>query len=90
MSDHNLILLVFGTNNDFRADTHSKVSIKIFENVWLHEQACTQIIKATWDETTGDTSNKLMTVMDNIYSWGKANFGNIPREIKDIQTKFRI
>jgi hypothetical protein len=49
MSDHNPILLVFGTNHDFREDSHTKVSIKRFENIWLQEQACTQIIKETWD-----------------------------------------
>jgi hypothetical protein len=89
MSDHNPILLVFGTNHDFREDSHTKGSIKRFENVWLQEKACTQIIKETWDQNQGDTSDKLRAVMENIFRWGKANCGNIPREIKAIQTRLQ-
>jgi hypothetical protein len=89
MSDHNPILLVFGTNIDFREDSHTKSAIKRFENIWLQEQGCIQIIKDTWEHNMGDTSDKLRAVMDNTFRWGKANCGNIPREIKAIQDKIQ-
>jgi hypothetical protein len=77
---------VFGTNLDFRDDSHSKKLIKRFENVWLQDQDCGQIIKATWDQTRGETHNKLQQVMDNVHNWGKTKYGSIPKEIKTIQT----
>jgi hypothetical protein len=89
MSDHNPILLVFGTHHDFREDSHHKISIKRFENIWLQDQACTQIIKDTWNHNQGETSAKLKLVMDTVYRWGKATWGNIPRGIKAIQTRLQ-
>jgi exonuclease III len=89
MSDHNPILLVFGTNHDFRDDSHPKHLIKRFENIWLHDQNCTHIVKNTWDQTSGDTGQKLRAVMDNTASWGKRNYGNIPKEVKSIQDKLQ-
>jgi hypothetical protein len=89
MSDHNPILLVFGTNNDFSEDSRPKVQIKRFENGWLQEQACNQIVKETWRQTGGDISNKLQSVMERTHNWGKTNYGNIPKNIRDLQTKIQ-
>jgi hypothetical protein len=70
-SDHNPILLVFGTNNDFRDDTYIKKHIKRFENAWIQDPDCSQIIKDTWLHTTGETHNKLKSIINNTYHWGK-------------------
>jgi hypothetical protein len=86
MSDHNPILLVFGTNNDFREDSRPKVHIKRFKNGWIQEQACYQIVKETWRHTSGGIPNKLQSVMERTHNWGKTNYGHIPRKIKEIQT----
>jgi hypothetical protein len=89
MSDHNPILLVFGTNHDFREDSHSKHHIKRFENIWTHDQNCAKIVKDTWDQTPGDIAQKLLAVMDNTASWGKRTHGNTPKEIKGIQNSIQ-
>jgi hypothetical protein len=83
------ILLVFGTNNDFREDSRSKVHIKRFENGWIQEQACNQIVKETWEQTRGGTLNKLHSVVENTHKWGKSNYGNIPRKIRDTHSKIQ-
>jgi hypothetical protein len=89
MSDHNPILLVFGSNHDFREDSHTKPHIKRFENFWMHDQNCSKIVKDTWEQTSGDTSQKLLAVMENTASWGKRTHGNIPKEIKGIQNNIQ-
>jgi hypothetical protein len=90
MFDHNPILLVFGSNNDFREDSHNKGSIKRFENIWIKEQACTQIIKETWDQIIGDTSDKLRAVMDNVFKWGKANWATFLEKLRPFKPSFRV
>jgi hypothetical protein len=89
MSDHNPILLVFGSNHDFREDSHTKPHIKRFENFWMHDQNCSKIVKDTWEQTSGDTSQKLLAVMENTASWGKRTHGNTPKEIKGIQNSIQ-
>jgi hypothetical protein len=88
-SDHNPILLVFGTNNDFRDDSHTKNHLKRFENVWIQDPECSQIVQDTWFHETGDTHSKLKTTIDNIHQWGKAKYGNIPSEIKKLQNRIK-
>jgi exonuclease III len=85
-SDHKPILLVFGTNLDFRNDSHTKIMTKRFENMWIQDQTRGQIIKDTWDLTRGETHNKLQMVMDNLANWGKTTYGSIPKDIKTAQT----
>jgi hypothetical protein len=84
-SDHNPILLVFDTNLDFRNDSHPKMRTKRFENMWIQDTNCGQVIKDTWNLTGGETHHKLQIVMDNLAIWGKANYGSIPKDIKSIQ-----
>jgi exonuclease III len=88
-SDHSPILLVFGTNNDFRDDSHSKSKLKRFENIWIQDPECLQIIKATWEEEEGDIHKKLSSVINNIHKWGRMTHGNIPIEIKNTQNKIQ-
>jgi exonuclease III len=85
-SDHNPILLVFGTNMDFRNDSHNKHHMKRFENIWLNEPECLKIIKDSWEYEAGETHNKLKTTLEKVHQWGKATFGNIPSEIKSVQS----
>jgi hypothetical protein len=89
-SDHKPILLVFGTNNDFREDTNTKIKIKRFENSWSQDPDCLQLIKSTWENDDEDLQNKLNSVMDKVHSWGKAKHGNIPSEIKIIQLNSKL
>ncbi|GAU19905.1 hypothetical protein TSUD_95100 [Trifolium subterraneum] len=86
-SDHNPILLVFGTNLDFRDDSHAKTLIKRFENIWIKDPGCLQIIQSIWNHNNVDTSTKLQSVMEKVYQWGSTTFGHIPKEIKSIQTR---
>jgi hypothetical protein len=88
-SDHNPILLCFGTNNDFREDTHTKNHIKRFENIWIEDPECSDIVQNTWLHEPGDTRTRLKSITDKIHQWGKAKYGNIPTEIKNLQHKIR-
>jgi hypothetical protein len=81
-SDHNPILLVFGTNNDFREDSHNKYKIKRFENIWIQDPECAQLIKTIWDEEVGEIHNKLSCVINKVHKWGRTTHGSIPIEIK--------
>jgi exonuclease III len=62
-SDHTPILLVFGTNNDFREDTKTKHQLKRFENFWTQDPECFQLIKATWEKEEGELKHKLKSIM---------------------------
>jgi exonuclease III len=81
-SDHIPILLVFGTNYDFRNDSHHLHTIKRFEHVWLQDPQSYTIIKEEWLKHHSDTKTKLQQAFDQIYTWGQNTFGNIPRQIK--------
>jgi hypothetical protein len=87
ISDHNPILLVFGTNIDFRNDSHNRTQLKRFENIWLKEPDCLKIIKDSWGQAAGDTHYKLKITLEKVHHWGKTTFGNIPSEIKKIQSQ---
>jgi hypothetical protein len=88
-SDHNPILHVFGTTNDFRDDSHTKNKLKRFENIWIQDPACLQIIKTTWEEEEGEVQKKLSSVINKIHHWGKTTHGNIPIEIKTTQQQIQ-
>ncbi|MCH85841.1 hypothetical protein A2U01_0006693, partial [Trifolium medium] len=86
-SDHNPMLLVFGTNHDFMDDSHAKTSIKRFENIWIQDPACLQVIKDIWTQDNEETKAKLQSVLDKVYHWGTTTYGHIPKEIKSTQAK---
>ncbi|MCI45093.1 hypothetical protein A2U01_0066332, partial [Trifolium medium] len=65
----------------------SKHFIKRFENIWLQDPACPQIIKGEWPQATGKVNNKLQYVFDKVHQWGRDTYGNIPRQIKTTQDK---
>jgi hypothetical protein len=88
-SDHNPILLVFGTNNDFRDDKKTKNQLKRFENIWTQDPDCLQIIKSAWEEGEDEIHIRLNSVMNTVHNWGKDTHGNIPTEIKAIETKIQ-
>jgi hypothetical protein len=84
-SDHTPILLVFGINHDFRNDSQARIKLKRFENIWLQDSECLNIVKTTWDQDRGDLKGKLHKVLSKVHSWGMATYGNVPMEIKTIQ-----
>ncbi|MCH84377.1 hypothetical protein A2U01_0005209, partial [Trifolium medium] len=88
-SDHKPILLVFGSNHDFREDTTSKRFIKRFENIWLKDPKCLQIIKEEWNKVAGATNFKLQQVFEKVHNWGRDTYGNSPKQIKATLTKLQ-
>jgi hypothetical protein len=50
---------VFGTDHDFREDSHNKTHLKIFENIWLQDKECLQIVKTTWEHRNEDLKGNL-------------------------------
>jgi hypothetical protein len=86
-SDHNPILLVFGSNNDFREDSKDKTQIKRFENIWIQDTECRQIIKTTWEQTNNEVQERLQSVITKVHQWGKTTYGNVPKEIKLLQDR---
>jgi hypothetical protein len=88
-SDHAPILLVFGTNFDFRDDSNNKHKFKIFENIWTKDPECFQIVKSTWVAEEGDLQRKLSSIMSTVHQWGKTKHGNIPSKITNIQKQLQ-
>jgi hypothetical protein len=80
-------LHVFGTNFDFRNDSHHPHTIKHFEHIWLQDPQSYDIIKEEWSKNYSDTKTKLQQVFDQVYTWGQNTYGNIPRQIKQTQQK---
>jgi hypothetical protein len=83
-SDHNPILLVFGSNYDSRNDTRGTTTIKRFEHIWLHDRQSSTIIKEAWTNSNEDTYTKLQHAFNNVYQWGQNTYGNVPRQIKEL------
>jgi hypothetical protein len=81
-SDHSPILLVFGSNHDFRKDSHARNKLKRFENIWLQDPDCFKIVKTTWEQDNEALKGKLQNVLSTVHKWGMTSYGNIPMEIK--------
>jgi len=56
-----------------------------FEQLWLQDDESNQIVQNTWKYTKGDIGNKLRDTLNQLHSWGKAKYGDIPRKINEIQ-----
>jgi exonuclease III len=84
-SDHNPILLVFGSNFDYRNDSHRLNKIKRFEHIWLQDPQSHDIIRHAWITSYQDTKTKLQQAFEDINNWGQDTYGNIPRQIKKLQ-----
>jgi hypothetical protein len=86
-SDHNPILLVFGTHYDSRNDTKGTTTIKRFEHIWLQDSQTNTIIKEAWTNSNEDTYTKLQHAFNKVYQWGQNTYGNVPKQIKELQLK---
>jgi hypothetical protein len=84
-SDHNPILLVFGSHDDARNDSKGKIIIQKIEHVWLQDPQSFKIIKEVWNSSNDDTNTKLQQAFNKVYQWGQDTYGNIPRHIKKLQ-----
>jgi hypothetical protein len=84
-SDHNPILLVFGSHFDSRNDSKNPTIIKRFENIWLQDPQSLQIIKDEWTTSSEDHNTKLQKVFSKVHHWGQDKYGNVPKQIKELQ-----
>jgi hypothetical protein len=84
-SDHNPILLVFGSYFDSRNDSKNSTTIKKFEHIWLQDAQSFDIIKEEWSNSRDNTTTKLQKAFSKVYQWGQDTYGNVPRQIKELQ-----
>jgi hypothetical protein len=63
--------------------------LKRFENIWLQDKECSQIVKTTWEHRNKDLKGNLQEVLTKLHQWGMTNYGNVPKEIKAIQDKLK-
>ncbi|XP_072078147.1 uncharacterized protein [Arachis hypogaea] len=56
--------------------------IFIFEEVWLGNEGCTEVVKRTWILDSQSMEEKITNCSRTLEEWGKENFGHIPRMIK--------
>jgi hypothetical protein len=84
-SDHNPILLVFGSYFDYRNDSRNSTILKRFEHIWLQDPQSFNIIKDEWTNSSEDTNTKLQKAFSKVYQGGQDTYGNVARQIKDLQ-----
>ncbi|XP_030508978.2 uncharacterized protein LOC115723633 [Cannabis sativa] len=61
-----------------------------FENLWLREPACAQIVKDTWELLSGcSIIEKISFCGDKLMVWGKDYVGNFKDRIRDCKTEIR-
>jgi hypothetical protein len=83
-SDHCPMLLEFWPNSNCRF-SRKKRCIPRFEQLWLQNNESMHIVKSAWKHSSGDITSKLKATLDQLHSWGKESFGDIPRRINQLQ-----
>ncbi|XP_074368854.1 uncharacterized protein LOC141708914 [Apium graveolens] len=62
-----------------------------FENAWLTEPMCSQIIKDCWEEEEDNTIlQKLSKCAESLNVWGKEIIGSFSSRIKDCKAKLKL
>jgi hypothetical protein len=84
-SDHNPILLVFGSHDDARNDSKNNNKLKRFEHAWLQDPQNFKIMEEVWNSSNEDANTKLQQAFSKVFHWGQDTYGNIPRQIKKLQ-----
>lgn len=85
-SDHSPLLLIPEVAHKGVRKRHFK-----FENAWLTEPMCFQIVKSYWEEE--DNSNvlqKLKCCAESLNIWGQKITGCFSRRIKDCKVKLKV
>uniref|UniRef100_A0A803MJ30 Uncharacterized protein n=1 Tax=Chenopodium quinoa TaxID=63459 RepID=A0A803MJ30_CHEQI len=59
-----------------------RVKIFRFEEIWLREESCGDVIRQAW-EGGGDISHNIKRTAANLGGWSKAYFGNFAKEMGD-------
>lgn len=87
-SDHTPILLEFWSNNECRMPKKHNTLPK-FEQLWLENEDSNHIVRTTWNYSTGNLEEKLKDTLHHLHSWGKEQFGDIPRTIQKLQKELQ-
>ncbi|XP_060959129.1 uncharacterized protein LOC133030409 [Cannabis sativa] len=95
-SDHRAISVDVLLNDQYSTqDTNKRRSRFRFEQIWLKEPDCTDIISANWFVADGmDPSQNLKTCLDqcavNLQQWHVKKFGSMKKDIKKAQKTVTI
>lgn len=85
-SDHNSILLEFHSDLHQKDSRRQKAKPKRFEKIWMETLKIDKVIEQIWnDHYTTNTIGKLHLTLDNLWHWGKKEFGSPSTEIKRIK-----
>ncbi|KAK1352770.1 hypothetical protein POM88_052608 [Heracleum sosnowskyi] len=84
-SDHNPILLVLMV-----VDGLPRVRKQKFENVWLREPVCKQIVEESWSRyQTASLPDKLQKCIEEVAVWGQEFTGNFRKRIEKCKQVIR-
>ncbi|XLR25102.1 hypothetical protein S83_053002 [Arachis hypogaea] len=82
-SDHCPLLIdVTGQENKRR---RNRPNIFRFEEMWLQNQECKEVICKSWSGSAEHLKWKLENCGRKLQQWGKHNFGQLPKKIKEKQ-----
>ncbi|KAL2939352.1 hypothetical protein RDABS01_000184, partial [Bienertia sinuspersici] len=79
-----IILNIRGPRN--RVKEKNKVKLFRFEEMWLKELSCEDIVKQSWN-INADCRTKLNATTLNLKAWSRETFGNGTKELKDCRNK---
>lgn len=54
-----------------------------FEEMWLREEVCEQVVLNTWTSGTGSVTERLRSCLGTLDCWGINHFGNVSKRVKE-------
>ena len=54
-----------------------------FEEMWLREEVCEQVVLNTWTSGTGSVTERLRSCLGTLDCWGINHFGNVSKRLKE-------
>lgn len=86
-SDHRALLLCCEDTNGLSSGYKRKRSRFRFENMWVEEPGCKEIIEANWVSTNQSallsTISNIKQCTINLSTWNQSKFGSLARDIKE-------
>lgn len=88
-SDHRALFLCLEDSSGLPTNNNKKRSRFRFENMWIREPECNDIVASNWMTTSQSallsTIDNISTCAKNLASWNQSKFGSLARDIKETQ-----
>ncbi|XP_057444580.1 uncharacterized protein LOC130736815 [Lotus japonicus] len=66
-----------------------RVRLYRFEEMWLKDADCKEVIATSWRHTRGGADRRLTATGANLDAWGEARFGNPTRKVNKLKDKLK-